>query len=146
MTAEPSGIGRECLARVARRRRVAVGPGLRAVRGELAAGACRARRASYGDRREGGRRAAGLAAEPQVHFPGVYPRCAHDPRGGLAWQSFSLRRFGGRSCGIAGRRGGGWTDARDSRRRFSLQACAVGIGVLCPGEITRAAVLNEDLA
>lgn len=116
------------------------------MRGELAAGSGRARRASWGDRRKGGRRAAWVTAQPQVHLPGAYPRCAHIPRGGLAWQSFSLRRFGGQSCGIAGRRGGEWTDVRDSRRRFSVKACAGAMGVLCPGEVPRAAVLNEDLA
>lgn len=142
--AESSGIGWECLARVARRRRGAVWPGLGAVRGELAAGGGRARRASWGNGRKGGRRAAGLAAESQVHLPGAYLRCAHDPRGGLACQSFGLWRFGGWSCRIAGRRDEvGWTDARDSRRRFSLQACAGGIGVLCLGEVTRAAVFKR---
>ena len=106
MTAESSGISWECLTRVARRRHGAVWPGLGAARGELAAGGGRARRASWGNRRKGGRMAAGLAAESQVHLPGACPRCAHDPRGGLACQSFGLRRFGGRSCRIAGRRGG----------------------------------------
>ena len=83
---------------------MAVGPGLRAVRGELAAGACRARRASYGDRREGGRRAAGLAAEPQVHFPGVYPSAHTIP--GEGWPGRALAS-GGSAAGAAGSQGGG---------------------------------------
>ena len=67
---------------------------------------------------------------------------------GECWPAGALAS-GDSAAGAAGSRGGGagvWTDARDSRRRFSLQACAGGIGVLCPGEVTRAEVLNEDFA